>query len=135
MLGRALALAEPEGYIRLFVDEGPPMVAMLRQAYQQNIGLPYVETLLKASGERIVGHRHRSAAHASLLVEPLTEREREVLRLLVQGASNREIAEYLVLSVNTVKKHVSNICSKLGVQSRTQAIAKARALDLTLERG
>ena len=135
VLGRALALAEPEGYIRLFVDEGPPMITLLRQAYQQNIVLAYVETLLKASGELIVEDRHRSAANVSLLIEPLTEREREVLRLLVEGASNREVAEYLILSVNTVKKHVYNICRKLGVQSRTQAIAKARTLDLTLERG
>jgi ATP/maltotriose-dependent transcriptional regulator MalT len=135
VLGRALALAEPEGYILLFVDEGLPMVTMLRQAYQQKIVLPYVETLLKASGELIVEDPHRPAENASLLVEPLTEREREVLRLLAEGASNREVAEYLVLSVNTVKKHVYNICSKLGVQSRTQAIAKARTLNLTSERG
>jgi LuxR family maltose regulon positive regulatory protein len=62
-------------------------------------------------------------------VESLTTREREVLRLLMDGASNREIAHQLVLSINTVKKHVLNICGKLGVQSRTQAIAKARALN------
>ena len=64
------------------------------------------------------------------LLEPLTEREREVLRLLLEGASNREIARRLVLSVNTVKRHVYNLCGKLGVQSRTQAIIRARALDL-----
>ncbi len=64
------------------------------------------------------------------LVEPLTEREREVLWLLLAGASNREIARRLVLSVNTVKRHVYNLCGKLGVQSRTQAIARARTLNL-----
>jgi LuxR family maltose regulon positive regulatory protein len=63
-------------------------------------------------------------------VESLTKREREVLQLLVDGASNRAIAHRLVLSVNTVKKHIFNICGKLGVQSRTQAIAKARTLHL-----
>jgi len=63
-------------------------------------------------------------------VEALTAREREVLQLLVDGASNREIAQRLVLSMNTVKKHVFNICGKLGVQRRMQAIAKARTLDL-----
>jgi LuxR family maltose regulon positive regulatory protein len=129
-LYHALTLAEPEGYIRLLLDEGGPMVTLLHQAYQQKMSLPYVETLLKASGELITENLYHSSSNASLLVEPLTAREREVLRLLVEGASNREIAEHLVLSVNTVKKHVYNICGKLGVQSRAQAIAKARTLDL-----
>jgi LuxR family transcriptional regulator, maltose regulon positive regulatory protein len=71
-----------------------------------------------------------SSPRPSLLVEPLTEREREVLGLLLEGASNREIARRLVLSVNTVKRHVYNLCGKLGVQSRTQAIIRARALNL-----
>ena len=66
----------------------------------------------------------------SPLAEPLTERERDVLRLLLGGASNREIARRLVLSVNTVKRHVYNLCGKLGVQSRAQAIIRARTLNL-----
>jgi LuxR family transcriptional regulator, maltose regulon positive regulatory protein len=70
-----------------------------------------------------------SARHGPL-VEPLTEREREVLRLLLEGASNREIAHRLVLSVNTVKRHVYNLCGKFGVQSCTQAIIRATALNL-----
>jgi LuxR family maltose regulon positive regulatory protein len=131
-LGRALALAEPEGYIRIFIDEGVPMVTLLRQAYQQHMSLSYVETLLKASGELITEDLYHTSANSSLLVEPLTAREYEVLCLLVEGASNREIAVHLVLSVNTVKKHVYNICGKLGVQSRTQAIAKARTINLLM---
>ena len=71
-----------------------------------------------------------SAARPSPLVEPLTELEREVLRLLLEGTSNREIARHLVVSVNTVKRHVYNLCGKLGVQSRTQAIIRARTLNL-----
>jgi LuxR family transcriptional regulator, maltose regulon positive regulatory protein len=129
-LGRALALAEPEGYIRLFLDEGGPMLALLRQAYAHNIAPAYVETLLKATGELITEDLYHSSSFPNLLIEPLTAREREVLRLLDEGASNREIAEHLVLSVNTVKKHVLNLYGKLGVQSRTQAIAKARTLNL-----
>ena len=86
--------------------------------------------LLEAAGEPIATDADLPSLHSSLLVEPLTAREREVLRLLMDGASNREIATHLVLSINTVKKHILNLCGKLGVQSRTQAIAKARTLDL-----
>ncbi len=106
------------------------MFTLLRQAYQQKMSSSYVETLLKASGELMIDDLRHSATNTRFLVEPLTAREREVLRLLVEGASNREIAEHLVLSVNTVKKHVSNICGKMGVRSRAQAIAQARSLDL-----
>ena len=70
------------------------------------------------------------SARPGVLLEPLTEREREVLRLLLEGASNREIARRLVLSVNTVKRHVYNLCGKLGVQSRAQVIIRARDLNL-----
>ncbi len=123
-LEHALTRAEPEGYIRLFVDEGVPMRTLLRQAH--GIVPDYVATLLAVFGEQ-----HVSAVPAgSMLAEPLTEREREVLGLLSTGASNREIARRLVVSLGTVKKHVSNICGKLGVQSRMQAIARARALQL-----
>jgi len=129
-LERVLVLAAPEGYIRLFVDEGPPMLALLRQVYARGIVFDYVATLLVAFGERQVPALPPPSPGPDSLVEPLTEREREVLRLLLEGASNREIARRLVLSVNTVKRHVYNLCGKLGVQSRTQAIARARTLNL-----
>jgi LuxR family maltose regulon positive regulatory protein len=129
-LGRALALAEPEGYVRLFLDEGAPLLILLRQAYACQITPGYVVTLLEAAGEQVRSAPHRSTSRSSQLMDSLTVRECEVLSLMVVGASNREIAEHLVLSVNTVKKHVFNICSKLNVQSRTQAIAKARKLQL-----
>jgi LuxR family maltose regulon positive regulatory protein len=129
-LGRALILAEPEGFIRLFLDEGTPMVALLRQAHKHAV-VPraYVADLLEASGETIEPVGYPFSPPSSVLLEALTPREREVLQLLMEGASNREIAEQLVLSVNTVKKHVWNICSKLGVHSRTQAMAQARTGD------
>ncbi len=129
-LEQALVLAAPEGYIRLFVDEGPPMLALLRQAYTRSIVSDYVATLLNAFGEQHAPTIPPPYPRPDALVEPLTEREREVLRLLLEGASNREIAHRLVLSVNTVKRHVYNLCGKLGVQSRTQAIVRARNLNL-----
>ena len=129
-LERALVLAEPEGYLRLFVDEGLPMQALLRYAYVRGIVPGYVTTLLSAFGEQNASDPPLASARPDSLLEPLTERERDVLRLLLEGASNREIAQRLVLSVNTVKRHVYNLCGKLGVQSRTQAIIRARGLDL-----
>jgi LuxR family maltose regulon positive regulatory protein len=129
-LERALLLAEPEGYIRLFVDEGTPMLALLRQAHARSRVPGYIATLLSAFGERNLSDSPLTSARPGPLAEPLTEREREVLQLLAAGASNREIARRLVLSLGTVKKHVSNLCGKLGVQSRTQALARARVLHL-----
>ncbi len=130
-LGRALGLAETEGYIRLFLDEGAPMVALLHQAQRHKLASAgYVATLLKASDEPMEITLRPSSLRSSPLLESLAVREREVLRLLVNGASNRDIADQLVLSVNTAKKHVFNICSKFNVQGRTQAIAKVRTMNL-----
>jgi LuxR family maltose regulon positive regulatory protein len=129
-LERALVLAAPEGYIHLFVDEGTPMLALLRHTQARSSVPGYVATLLSAFGEYVVSDLPPTAARSSALAEPLTEREREVLRLLLEGASNREIARRLMLSVNTVKRHVYNLCGKLGVQSRTQAIIRASDLHL-----
>jgi LuxR family maltose regulon positive regulatory protein len=129
-LERALVLAAPEGYIRLFVDEGAPMLALLRLAKAHSSVPDYVANLLSAFGEQHTSDLPLPSTRSGPLVEPLTEREREVLGLLLEGASNREIARRLVLSVNTVKRHVYNLCGKLGVQSRAQAIVRARALHL-----
>jgi LuxR family maltose regulon positive regulatory protein len=129
-LGRALRLAEPQGYVRLFLDEGAPMVALLRQAHARGLLPGYATSILEAAGEPGARNSAFPAPHPGSLIEPLTPREREVLLLLLEGASNREIARHLVLSVNTVKKHVLNLCGKLGVQSRAQAIARARKLQL-----
>jgi LuxR family maltose regulon positive regulatory protein len=128
-LGRTLTQAAPEGYIRLFIDEGAPMLVLLRQAREYGIAPDYVETLLAAFGEPVTAPRQR-APSPEAGIEPLTEREHEVLRLLATGASNGEIARRLVVSVGTVKRHVSNLCGKLGAQSRTHAVVRARALNL-----
>jgi LuxR family maltose regulon positive regulatory protein len=129
-LEQALVFAEPEGYIRLFVDEGEPMRALLRQVYTRSRIPGYVATLLSVFGEQHIPELPSTSTRPGPLVEPLTEREREVLRLLLEGASNREIVRRLVVSVNTVKRYVYNLCGKLGVQSRVQIIARARALNL-----
>ncbi len=129
-LARALSLAEPQGYVRLFVDEGTPMRDLLRQALVRGITPHYVATLLAAFDEPVEEAEVRSPSPVGALIEPLTKREQEVLQLLAEGASNREIAQRLIVSTGTVKKYVYNICGKLGVQSRTQAIARARSLHL-----
>jgi LuxR family maltose regulon positive regulatory protein len=129
-LQSALLLAEQERYVRIFADEGAPMLTLLRLARAHGFMLDYVATLCAAFSDLDTATAPAVAGN-SALVEPLTEREREVLRLLLEGASNQEIARRLVLSINTVKRHVYNLCGKLGVQSRTQAIVKARALDLS----
>ena len=129
-LPRALTLAQPQGYIRLFVDEGTPMLTLLRESQARGVMPDYVATLLSASGAQHQATAAPSVPTNSPLLEPLTAREREVLHLLSEGASNREIAHRLVLSTGTVKKYVYNICGKLGVQSRTQALARARTLHL-----
>ena len=111
----AILHAEPEGYVRLFIDEGKPIVALLRQAYAQGIAPDYIATLLVASGEQVEKGHSLQKPRAGLLVEPLCERELEVLRLLVAGLSNSAIAQELVISLGTVKRHVYNIYGKLSV--------------------
>ncbi len=134
---QALSLAEPEGYVRIFVDEGEPMAKLLQQAAAQGIAPDYVGTLLAAfRGEAKKEHPLKdevpppSAPRPSPMVEPLTPRELEVLRLIAAGLRNQEIADQLVISVATVKRHISNIYGKLGVSHRTQAIARAKELNL-----
>jgi len=122
-LKKSLALAEPEGYVRVFVGEGVPMAELLRQAASRGIAPRYVSKLLAAFPAS-------SARGPSPLVEPLTKRELEVLRLVAQGASNRAIAESLVVTTGTIKTHVSRIMGKLGARNRTEAVARARELDM-----
>jgi len=125
-LERALELAEPEGYVRVFVDEGLPMVRLLRRMLTRSSASEYVLRLLEALGESA----NIEIPVANKLVESLSQRELEVLRLIVEGATNKEIADELVLTVNTVKRHISNIFGKLHVSNRAQAIAQARERNL-----
>jgi LuxR family maltose regulon positive regulatory protein len=135
---RALRLATPAGYIRLFVDEGVPLRLLildvrLRLEDRATELQAYVEKLLAAfppAKEDAGFHIQNPQAAIQNLVEPLTERELEILRLVAAGASNREIAEQVIVTVGTVKKHLNNIFSKLEVQSRTQALVRARELGL-----
>ena len=142
-LAEALALAAPEGYLRVFVDEGPPMVALLRQllagrrqegpAAAGDLPRDHLARLVDAfeqAGLPVRPPVRRGGMVVAGLVEPLTERELEVLRLLATGASNRAVAKELVVTLDTVKRHVSHLFSKLEVANRTQAVARARELGL-----
>src|SRR5579871_5371921 len=128
----ALALAEPEGLIRLFVDEGRPMAHLLSEAAVQGRMPDYIGKLLAACE----AEQQKSEATASQLppaqpsIEPLSRRELEVLRLIAQGLSNQEVSERLVLALETVKGHNKKIFGKLQVQRRTEAVARARELGL-----
>jgi LuxR family maltose regulon positive regulatory protein len=135
-LESALELAEAEGYLRLFLDEGEPMERLLTTyAHQPTARFrDYASSLLlafKVEKKSIpTGSPNQPPTGSSELIEPLSERELEVLRLLASGLSNQEISARLVVSQNTVKSHIKNIYGKLGVNSRTQAIARSRAAGL-----
>jgi LuxR family maltose regulon positive regulatory protein len=130
-LERALSLAEPGGFIRIFVDEGPPMARLLYQALDRGIAPDYTRRLLAAfpivEPEKTAPS---SKVPKSELIEPLSDREIEVLQLIADGLTNREIATRLFLSVNTVKAHTRNIYGKLGAHNRTEAAARAQALGI-----
>ena len=121
----SLQRAQPEGFIRTFVDKGEPMKALLERMRSEGGELKgYVLRLLAAFGGRA------KPFPSQPLVEPMSERELEVLRLLADGLSNQEIAARLVISVGTVKSHVHHVLEKVGASSRAQAVAKARDLGL-----
>ncbi|TCN29664.1 LuxR family maltose regulon positive regulatory protein [Kribbella orskensis] len=121
-LERALALAEPEGYCRIFVDEGAPMATLLKAAHQTE----YVVRLLTAFDKT---GRHRTTARQGL-IEPLSDRELDVLRLLGTDLDGPDIARELIVSLNTVRTHTQHIYAKLGVNNRRAAVRRAEELDL-----
>jgi LuxR family maltose regulon positive regulatory protein len=130
-LNTALELAEPEGYLRVFLEAGPMMMSLLSHAGAKGPHRAFIAAL-QTSGRQ--GRTPQAGAGTlpgqTRLVEPLTERELEVLALLARGLSNPEIAKQLVLSVHTVRSHAYNLYGKLNVHSRTQAVARARELAL-----
>ena len=131
-LGEALSLAEPGGFIRLFVDEGPPMARLLSRVAERQAASGYAARLLMAFGaeRRPVSISQFVAPADRPLIEPLSPRELEVLRLIAYGLSNQEISERLFLALSTVKGHNRLIFDKLQVQRRTEAVARARELGL-----
>ena len=135
-LTQALTLAEPEGYVRTFVDEGPEMVPLVSEVlmahqrrYLERTDHPsahYLRKLLAALERDIAA----SVAPTSQLPDPLSEREMEVLQLVAAGKSNRRIAQELFVTAGTVKTHIRSIYRKLDAHSRTQALVRARELNL-----
>jgi LuxR family maltose regulon positive regulatory protein len=131
-LERALRLAEPRGFVRAFVDEGPPMARLLHEAAARGIAPEYARRLLAAFlvAQPEQADRPTTQAPEAEMVEPLSKRELEVLQLIAEGLTNREIAARLFLSLNTVKAHTRNIYGKLNVHSRTQAVVRSQQLGL-----
>jgi LuxR family maltose regulon positive regulatory protein len=138
-LAEALALAAPEGYIRVFADEGAPMTRLLgrlaaaqrtgRAGFPDPVPAGYLNQLTQAFQPTVGPPAGRDTAMAGL-AEPLSNRELEVLRLLAAGKSNQQIADELVVTLATVKKHVGHILGKLAARNRTQAVARARVLGM-----
>ncbi len=124
-LERALVLAEPQGFVRIFLDKGNPIIHLLKEAARRNIAAEYAIKLLNQ-----IDTDSQSDTPSSILIEPLSDRELEVLHLMAQDLSYREIANQIVVSLNTVRTHVKNIYSKLMVHKRSEAVAKARELNL-----
>jgi LuxR family transcriptional regulator, maltose regulon positive regulatory protein len=125
-LERAVTLAEPEGYVRLFADEGPPIAALLKALTKQRTAGNYVRRLLAAAGE-MTGH---DSPVKQALIEPLSERELDVLRLLGSELDGPAIARELTVSLNTIRTHTKNIYAKLAVTSRRAAVSRATELGL-----
>jgi LuxR family transcriptional regulator, maltose regulon positive regulatory protein len=135
VLERAMSLGRPEGYMRVFLDTGKPIETLLKAGvarWENRDILAYARKVLAAfyaeQAER--PSLPDMTSQGEPLTEPLSERELEVLYLVAAGWSNQEIADKLVISVRTVKKHVENIHGKLGVRSRAQAAVRARELKL-----
>jgi LuxR family maltose regulon positive regulatory protein len=131
-LERALTLAEPEGYVRIFVDEGEAMRLLIeKQSCNRDHPLSgYADKLLAAFTQPVAAPKSAIIHQKSDMIEPLSERELEVLRLLRSELSGPEIAQQLIVSLNTFRTHTKNIFNKLGVNNRRAAVQRAEELDL-----
>jgi LuxR family maltose regulon positive regulatory protein len=127
-LERALILAEPERFVRKFIDAGPLMGDLLRQAAKQGISVVYVGKLLAALDQDTRDERLMKETLSQGVVEPLSKRELEILRLLTTHLSSADIADELTVSTNTVRFHIKNIYSKLNVHRRADAVQRAKEL-------
>jgi LuxR family maltose regulon positive regulatory protein len=134
LLVNALALAKPSGFIRIFIDEGLPMAQLLSEAATRGIKPGYIGMILAVFEAEEQKSEDKSSLPSTSsgqpLIDPLSQRELEVLQLIAQGLSNHEISERLFLALSTVKGHNRIIFGKLQVQRRTEAIARARELGL-----
>ncbi len=130
LLKQAINLAEPGGFIRLFIDEGPPMAEMLKELKSQNFNPSYIRHLLSEFDRENKTEIQPSLSPSEEFSDSLSERELEILQCVARGLSNREISERLFLSLNTIKGYNHRIFNKLQVQRRTEAVARARELDL-----
>jgi ATP/maltotriose-dependent transcriptional regulator MalT len=128
-LRQALTLAAPEGYVRTFIGSGPALIYLLHQARDAGVMTDYVDKLL-AAVQQGVKAKPIEAGVKSSLIEPLSEREMDVMKLLMQGCTDKKIAETLVIARETVHKHLKNIYAKLDVHSRSEAIVRARELGM-----
>ena len=126
----ALQRSQPEGFLRLYADCGQSLIPLLQEAARGGVHPLYVGEILAAIGDQALPNAGRLVESTPGLVEALSPRELEVLRLMAAGLSNREIAARLVVSTGTVKTHVHHICGKLGVANRTQAVVQARDLKI-----
>jgi LuxR family maltose regulon positive regulatory protein len=126
VIARAMTLAQPERYTRVFLDEGESMMRLLYQAKLRQPGSHYPSDLLSMTE----GATGLELPSVQLLSEPLTQRELEVLKCIEAGYSNQDIADRLVISNPTVKRHISNLFAKLGAKNRTQAVSLGRDLRL-----
>jgi LuxR family maltose regulon positive regulatory protein len=130
-LAAALGQAEPGGFIRPFLDPGPEMADLLGRLVKQNPALHYAGQILEAFGaEKTATSRDRSSIPDEALIEPLTNREIEILMILAKGVSNNEIAKRLFISPETVKRHLSTIYRKLDVKNRHQAVISAKSIGI-----